>query len=627
MSTPPALSILAAHDELTRCSNVLVNGSCEGEFLQFVINQEEIRQKWLTSVQECQRLHNALDKAHQEAADLDRKLCHARRLLDDEKKKRKIAEDERLASDRHMMLIRDILFMNGGRVINDDTREQIQHLINGTLSKGRKSSGKEHTNGLNTIAELDSTGTLLSDLSHFSKSEDDLDASIILQEKHKRNWKDHRPSGEHKRRRSIKRTAELNTSDCVVAKTRVVVPKDGPVTATTTIEAVPTDNKENSQSRNSSNNKKLRRSDGGRKSRTSLTDDCLPTPSAPQAEIISTNSDSDNVFKPSPNINGYTFGAKTTRAHVFISKKVIRPEVCSPCGKRIGFGKCVVKCRDCRALAHTQCRDLVPLPCVPTGNTPTLRGATGTIADYTPMVSPMVPSLVVHCINEVELRGMSEQGLYRISGSVADVKALKEKFLKGRGAPNLSEVDIPTICSTLKDFLRSLKEPLITVGLWSDFVKAAAIRDPQDAETAMFQAVSELPQPNRDTLAFLILHLQRVSSTPECKMPIGNLARVFGPTLVGYSCSQPSNNTMLSETKNQSAVVECLLRMSSDYWAHFINSDQNNEIGTPQIGDLRRTTSAESLAKRGFFNTPISSSKLFSKKNKKYFATPPSKLY
>ncbi|CAB0043409.1 unnamed protein product [Trichogramma brassicae] len=466
MSTPPALSILAAHDELTRCSNVLVNGSCEGEFLQFVINQEEIRQKWLTSVQECQRLHNALDKAHQEAADLDRKLCHARRLLDDEKKKRKIAEDERLAS-------------------------LIQFLR------------------LNTIAELDSTGTLLSDLSHFSKSEDDLDASIILQEKHKRNWKDHRPSGEHKRRRSIKRTAELNTSDCVVAKTRVVVPKDGPVTATTTIEAVPTDNKENSQSRNSSHNKKLRRSDGGRKSRTSLTDDCLPT---------------------------------------------------------------------------------------------------GTIADYTPMVSPMVPSLVVHCINEVELRGMSEQGLYRLSGSVTDVKALKEKFLKGRGAPNLSEVDIPTICSTLKDFLRSLKEPLITVGLWSDFVKAAAIRDPQDAETAMFQAVSELPQPNRDTLAFLILHLQRVSSTPECKMPIGNLARVFGPTLVGYSCSQPSNNTMLSETKNQSAVVECLLRMSSDYWAHFINSDQNNEIGTPQIGDLRRTTSAESLAKRGFFNTPISSS-------------------
>lgn len=70
------------------------------------------------------------------------------------------------------------------------------------------------------------------------------------------------------------------------------------------------------------------------------------------------------------------------------------------------------------------------------------------------MVSPMVPSLVIHCINEVELRGMSDQGLYRVSGGSSEVKLLKERFLKGKGAPNLSKVDIATICSTLKDFLR-----------------------------------------------------------------------------------------------------------------------------------------------------------------------------
>jgi Rac GTPase-activating protein 1 len=166
----------------------------------------------------------------------------------------------------------------------------------------------------------------------------------------------------------------------------------------------------------------------------------------------------------------------------------------------------------------------------------------------------MVPSLVVHCINEVELRGMMEQGLYRVNGGLAEVKCLKEKFLRGRGAPNLSEVDVTTICSTLKDFLRSLKEPLVTVGLWADFARATAIVDKQDADAALYQAISELPQPNRDTLAFLILHLQRVSSTPECKMPITNLAKVFGPTLVGYSCQHPSPSSMLSETKNQVAV-------------------------------------------------------------------------
>jgi Rac GTPase-activating protein 1 len=86
-----------------------------------------------------------------------------------------------------------------------------------------------------------------------------------------------------------------------------------------------------------------------------------------------------------------------------------------------------------------------------------------------------------------------------------------------------------------------------------DFIRASTMTDEQDANAAFYQAISELPQPNRDTLAFLILHLQRVSSSPECKMPISNLAKIFGPTLVGYSSQEPSL-TMLSETKQQVAV-------------------------------------------------------------------------
>ncbi|XP_076380382.1 rac GTPase-activating protein 1-like [Megalopta genalis] len=168
------------------------------------------------------------------------------------------------------------------------------------------------------------------------------------------------------------------------------------------------------------------------------------------------------------------------------------------------------------------------------------------------MILPMVPSLVVHCINEVELRGMSEPGLYRVNGGATEVKCLKEKFLKRKGAPKLSEVDITTICSTLKDFLRCLREPLITVRLWADFVRATTISDKQDADAALYQAISELPQLNRDTLAFLTLHLQRVSGSPECKMPIRNLAKVFGPILVGYSCQNLSPaSSLFTETRNQ----------------------------------------------------------------------------
>ncbi|XP_063974743.1 rac GTPase-activating protein 1-like [Diachasmimorpha longicaudata] len=627
-----SLSIMATHDELVRCTNVLVNGACEEEFLQFAINQEEMRQKWLASVQECQRLHTALEKAHHESADLDRKLSHARRLLDEEKRRRRLAEDQRNSLERQIALARDLLFNDGGRNLNDETREKLQFLNNTTLN-GRYSHPHLRdlqNDKLNTIAELDSTGSLLSDLSCFSKSEDDLDASALLsQNQKKREWKEHRPSGEYstkKRRSTLQKVADLNNSDRIIATTTVVMPKEGAITASSVIEALPAD--ENTDPKSPSGNSRKRRKSSERPR--PKKDSCevpYPKPSAPMAENLTSGSESEGIFKPSPNIGGYTFHTKILRTHNFVGKSVLKPETCSPCGKRIRFGRIALKCKDCRAATHAECKDLLPLPCVPAGNTPTLRGATGTIADYTPMTAPMVPSLVVHCINEIELRGMSEQGLYRISGGSSDVKCLKEKFLKGKGAPCLSDVDISTICSTLKDFLRSLREPLITVGLLGDFVHATQIVDKQDADAALYQAISELPQPNRDTLAFLVLHLQRVSSSPECKMPISNLAKVFGPTLVGYSSQEPTATCMLSETENQAAIVESLLKIPSDYWANFVNPEIINDVGTPKMGELRHTPSTESLLKRttsrGFFNTPLGSSRSFLRKNKKYFATPP----
>ncbi|XP_058807772.1 rac GTPase-activating protein 1 [Phymastichus coffea] len=631
MTTMTTLSLLASHDELVRCTNVLVNGSCEGEFLQFAINQEEMRQKWLASVQECQRLHSALEKAHREASNLDRKLSHAKRLLEEEKKRRRTAEEQRDICERQIALVRDLFNNDGGRNLNDETREKLQFLNNTTLNGRNSTHLRDHLQDkLNTITELDSTGSLLSDVSCFSKSEDDLDRSIILQQTHKkREWKEHRPSGEYvissKRRSALQKAVDLNSSDKIIATTTLHMPKDGTITASSVIEAIPGDENKDPQPNTSQNSSRKRRKSSERPNRSKsshLDPDVPPTPSAPKKDILSSNSDSENICKPSPNINGFTMSSRSSRVHTFISKTVVKPEICTPCGKRLHFGKPAYKCKDCRAVSHSKCREFVPLPCVPTGNTPTLRGATGTIADYTPTTPPMVPSLVVHCINEIELRGMGERGLYRLSGGITEVKALKEKFLKGRGAPNLSNTDIFVICSTLKDFLRSLKEPLITVSLWSDFARAAELND-LEADGALYQAIMALPQPNRDTLAFLMLHLQRVASLPECQMPISNLATVFGPTLVGYSTQQPSQNCMLSETSTQVAIVESLLNTPSDIWARFVNPEPPNDIATPK--HLRYTPSTESLLKKGFFHTPMSSSKLFSRKNKKYFATPPSR--
>jgi Rac GTPase-activating protein 1 len=55
------------------------------------------------------------------------------------------------------------------------------------------------------------------------------------------------------------------------------------------------------------------------------------------------------------------------RPHAFCQKTVIKPETCEPCGRRIKFSKLALKCRDCKATCHPECKDKVPLPCVNTG--------------------------------------------------------------------------------------------------------------------------------------------------------------------------------------------------------------------------------------------------------------------
>ena len=80
---------------------------------------------------------------------------------------------------------------------------------------------------------------------------------------------------------------------------------------------------------------------------------------------------------------------------------------------------------------------------------------------------------------------------------------------------------------------------------------AANNPDTTDGDAAIYQAISELPRPNRDTLAFLILHLQKVAESPDCKMPVDNLAVVMGPTIVGYSSTDPQAIRMEAEPQKR----------------------------------------------------------------------------
>ncbi|NWV69790.1 RGAP1 protein, partial [Malurus elegans] len=259
--------------------------------------------------------------------------------------------------------------------------------------------------------------------------------------------------------------------------------------------------------------------------------------------------------------------------------QVIRPEPCGVCGSRIRFGKTAIKCCQCHLLLHTKCREQCPSLCAPRPHHHAWPRE-GVLADFAPSTPPLVPALVVQCVTEVETRGLTETGLYRVPGTEQLVREWKRKLLRAGGAlPALSSVtDIHVVCGVLKDFLRGLKEPLTASPLTLLPDAATDIPDEAASDTALRHVVSKLPPANRDTLAFLMLHLLRVSHSPDCKMDVFNLSRVFGPTLVGHSSANPTPVAIMEDTPRQCKVVARLLSLPHSFWRGFVGTEQENLV-------------------------------------------------
>lgn len=204
----------------------------------------------------------------------------------------------------------------------------------------------------------------------------------------------------------------------------------------------------------------------------------------------------------------------------------------------------------------------------------------GHISDYAPSESPMVPALIVHCVNEIESRGLTEVGIYRVSGSERDVKALKERFLRGKSPPHLANIDIHVLCGCIKDFLRSLREPLIPTSLWKDFCNAVQNPSEQDIQKDLYKAIITMPPANRDTLALLIVHFQRIAECRDVLMPLDNIARVFGPTIVGYSSPDPDQHAIFTEVYTQYTVMLNLLKIPTSFWSNYVAMGDDKENGS-----------------------------------------------
>ncbi|KAL1445501.1 hypothetical protein MTO96_044994, partial [Rhipicephalus appendiculatus] len=492
------LSLVAQFDDFCRRNTVFADTAAEELILEFVRNQEACRKQWHATVLENAELKKQIASLTETNTELERKLAHTKEVLRKELLRRERCEEEAQQKKRQLEQVRNLLTNN--TEICDETAEKLSVIM------PTPNGPQDHPGRMSIVDE--SVGSVL------SPSRDDLDISEDSppcfdppgsQGKRRYNFFDGlSPLG-----KKSKINSEGDQHRANVVHTTVTITDGQNLVATTRVVAQP------------------------------------PTPSAPDVPDPATTTtdivifDTNDDAKPEQRRPSGCSPDSTRSA----PKAVIKTETCGPCGKRIKFYKTVYKCSRCNAVCHLECRHQVPLPCIPAANTPKHGGGANRqgalISDYAPPTAPMVPALVVHCIQEVERRGLDCVGIYRVPGSEREVREIRERFQQGKGVPNLSKADIYAVCGVLKDFLRSLRESLITKSLWHTFVSATALEH-EDRVWAMWQAVMQLPPPPTGTpwLPWCCTSRQWPLA-PEAKMPLSNLARIFAPTVVGCSV----NNT------------------------------------------------------------------------------------
>ncbi|GAN02985.1 hypothetical protein MAM1_0032d02435 [Mucor ambiguus] len=173
----------------------------------------------------------------------------------------------------------------------------------------------------------------------------------------------------------------------------------------------------------------------------------------------------------------------------------------------------------------------------------------------------VIPSVVLKCVREVEARGLSVEGIYRKSGTLGQVKELQDAFNENKN-PKLSKYqDINVITSLLKLYFRELSTPLLS----DDFILPHSLNN-QERLNKTYALLHNMPIESYCTIKFLVQHLRRVHENQSVnRMPLKNLAVVFGPTLL--ACHHAGNEEQ--QMREMIDTVEFIIQQSHILFANY----------------------------------------------------------
>uniref|UniRef100_A0AAY5L190 Oligophrenin 1 n=1 Tax=Esox lucius TaxID=8010 RepID=A0AAY5L190_ESOLU len=174
------------------------------------------------------------------------------------------------------------------------------------------------------------------------------------------------------------------------------------------------------------------------------------------------------------------------------------------------------------------------------------------------------------CINFVETKGITQEGVYRTVGSNIQVQKLLNAFFDQKCPGDVDfhsgDWDIKTITSAMKFYLRC-------VTIHRNLIESENL---DNRLGAIHSLIYKLPEKNREMLNLLIQHLVNVcSNSGDNLMTPSNMGVIFGPTLMR---AEEETVAAMLDIKFQNIVVEILIE---DYTKIFCSAPDESSTAPP----------------------------------------------
>ncbi|NWS94587.1 RHGBA protein, partial [Mionectes macconnelli] len=166
-----------------------------------------------------------------------------------------------------------------------------------------------------------------------------------------------------------------------------------------------------------------------------------------------------------------------------------------------------------------------------------------------------IPSFLVDTCEYLE-EHVHTEGLFRKSGSLVRLKALKSKLDQGE---NCLSAALPCdVAGLLKQFFRELPEPILPAHLQEGLVKAQQLGNERKTATVLLSCL--MADRIIETLRYFFNFLRTVSlRSTENRMDSSNLAVIFAPNLLHSNENEKMSANMEKKIRLQAAVVETLI--------------------------------------------------------------------